>query len=204
MRVLVISPLHDYPTYLSNKAVLDLLDFLKKRNVSYDHLSLFANRFSVNLLAKKGYNGVFYYGHGQEDRLGDILIDFLPLIDANNVGLFQNSIIYTMSCLSGVELGKIAIKKGVKAYFGHSIRYFAFVNLLGSNHDFIADWIKLVNYIPKALVEGKIARKALIEYENFANDLYTRYLKLDKEKNLKILYLNALYLELYGNPAARL
>jgi len=207
MKLLIIAPLHDYPTTLSNKAVKRLVQFIKAHKIKYDLLtSLKANRININRKAKKNqYDGVFYYGHGQEDRLGDWAISIVTLINKKNIHLFKNSIFYTMSCLSGRELAPMAIRAGVKAYYGHTVRYFAFINDIKNNHDFFNDWVKLVNYIPKRLILGDTAGKAMRLYESFSNIIYTKYLYLDKEKNNRyLLYSNALHLELYGDSTATL
>lgn len=201
MKLLIIAPLHDYPTILSNKAVKELIKFVEAYKIEYDFLtSISANRFNINRKAKKNmYDGVFYYGHGEEDRLGDWAMSFLPLIDKKNIHLFKDSIFYTMSCLSGKELAPIAINEGIKTYFGHNVRYFAFVNDIKTDYDFFKDWVKLVNYIPKCLIVGDTTGKAMKKYEKFANSIYIKYLRIDKDKNLLLLYSNALHLELYGD-----
>jgi len=206
MKILIIAPLHDYPTSLSLKAVKKLTRFIKAHKIKYDLLtSVLANRANINRKAKKNkYDAVFYYGHGQEDRLGDWAISFVPLIDKKNIHLFKDSIFYTMSCLSGRELAPAAIKAGVRTYFGHTVRYFAFINEISSDYDFFADWVKLVNYIPKRLIVGDTTGKAMKLYEKFANNIYVKYLHIDKDKNLLLLYSNALHLELYGNSTATL
>ena len=206
MKLLIIAPLHDYPTILSNKAVRRLIKFVEAHKIEYDLLtSVLANRFYINRKAKRNrYNAVFYYGHGQEDRLGDWSMDLFPLIDKKNIHLFKDAIFYTMSCLSGVELAPFAIKEGVKAYFGHNVRYFAFANKFQIDNDFLDDWIKLVNYIPKRLIVGDTTGKAMRLYEHFANTIYAKYLHIDKDTNLKLLYSNALHLELYGDVTATL
>ena len=206
MKILIIAPLHDYPTVLSNKAVRRLTEFAKSYGIEYDLLtSITANRIIINSKMKRNrYNGVFYYGHGQEDRLGDWGMDFMPLIDKNNISLFKDTIIYTMSCLSGKILAPLAIKAGVRAYFGHNVRYFAFVEHLYIDHDFFSDWADLVNFIPKRLMVGDTTGEAMRQYEKFANSIYVKYLHLDRDNNLKLLYSNALHLELYGDSTATL
>lgn len=206
MKLLIIAPLHDYPTILSNKAVKRLIKFIEAHNIEYDLLtSILANRISINRKAKRNrYNAVFYYGHGQEDRLGDWSMDLFPLINKKNIHLFKDTIFYTMSCLSGLELAPFAIKEGVRTYFGHNVRYFAFVNKFQNDNDFFNDWAKLVNYIPKRLIVGDTTGKAMRLYNSFANSLYVKYLHIDKDTNLKLLYSNALHLELYGDSTATL
>ena len=206
MKLLIICPLHDYPTILSNKAVRRLIRFIEAHGIEYDLLtSISANRININRKAKRNkYNAVFYYGHGQEDRLGDWSMDLFPLIDKRNIHLFKDAIFYTMSCLSGLELAPIAIKAGVRTYFGHSVRYFAFVNHFKNGNDFFEDWVKLVNYIPKRLIVGDTTGKSMRLYNHFANTIYAKYLHIDKAVNLELLYSNALHLELYGDITARL
>lgn len=204
MRLLVIAPLHDYPTSLSTRAVFRLTRFMDSRDINYDLLwGLSANRPAINHFARTHtYNGVFYYGHGMEDRLGGALMPIIGLIDAKNIGLFEDTIFYTMACLSGRELSKEAIKKGVSSYYGQTVRYFAFVSKMGLRYDFMDDWIRMVNLIPKRLILGDSTGIALHKYEHYANKLYTRYLELDKDTNLHLVYKNALHLELYGKRDA--
>lgn len=206
MRILLIAPLHDYPTSLSIRAAFQINQFLNSQRIPHDFLWGFsANRPAINYLTRKyTYNGVFYYGHGMEDRLGDALMIIKGLIDTKNIGSLRNSIMYTMACLSGQELAREAIKKGVRAYYGHKIRYFAFVERIGIKYNFLQDWISLVNYIPYQLLNGVSTAIALHKYETYANMLYSRYIGLDKEVNLELLYKNALYLELYGDRDAAL
>jgi len=102
MKLLIIAPKHDYPTILSNRAVRRLIEFIEAHGIAYDLLTTFsANRLNINRKAKRNkYNGVFYYGHGEKDRLGDWSMAILPLIDKRNIHLFKDTIFYTMSCLS--------------------------------------------------------------------------------------------------------
>jgi hypothetical protein len=206
MKLLIIAPLHDYPTMLSNKAVRRLVDFIKKSGIEYDLLtSITANRFILNSKLKRNrYAAVFYYGHGVEDALGDWAIDILPIVNEKNIHLFGSTIIYTMSCLSGIKLAPLAIQKGVKAYFGHNVRYFAFMEYLDIENNFFDDWAELVNFIPQRLILGDTTGEAMRKYEKFANNLYAKYLYIDKGDNLKVLYSNALHLELYGDRDATL
>ena len=206
MKLLIIAPLHDYPTTLSLKAVRRLINFVKAHKIEYDFLtSITANRININRKARKNkYDAIFYYGHGVEDGLGDWALPILPLINKKNIHLFKDSIFYTMSCLSGRELAPIAISEGVRAYYGHTVRYFAFLNDIKTDYDFFEDWVKLVNYIPKRLIVGDTTGKAMRMYESFANMIYAKYLHIDKDKNLLLLYSNALHLELYGDSTATL
>jgi len=216
MNVLVIAPLHDLPTSISNVAVSKLIDWMNRTNIKYTLLRAFAaNRVSVNavnyfnrkvseLFEKERFNAVFYYGHGEEDRVGDFMMRLIPIISTNNIHKFAGMIMYTMACLTGKELARVAIENGVRAYFGQTVRYFASLNNLGTKYNFLNDWYDLVNTIPIALMKGKTAAQALNDYENLANHLYAKYLLINSEINIEVLYSNARHLELYGNPHAKL
>ena len=204
MKVLVIAPLHDFPTLLSSNAVEILRKWMAERRIEYTILTwLNANRLGVELTMRlKKFDAVFYYGHGKTDRLGDFLISLIPIIDEYNIHLFKGTIIYTMSCFSGVELGKIAIQKGVRAYFGQTQKYFAFLNDLF--YSYTDDWIDLINLIPKRLMLHDTCFTALKKYEAAANKLYVKYICHGNDHVLRNLFSNALYMELYGDQQAKI
>jgi hypothetical protein len=216
MNILVIAPLHDLPTSISSVAVNHLLKWIRKNKIRHTVLRFAAaNRISVsfaNALNRalsngkngKRYTAVFYYGHGENDRLGDAFMDVLPIISTKNIHKFSGMVIYTMACLSGLELGPISIEKGVKAYFGQTVRYFASLNTMGREYNFMTDWYELINIIPKSLMMGNTSAQALHDYENLANTLYAKYLLLKNELNQYVLYSNARHLELYGDPHAKI
>jgi len=60
------------------------------------------------------------------------------------------------------------------------------------------DWYELVNEIPKQIILGNTAFSALQSYENLANDLFAKYLTHSNE-NIKLLFQNALYMNLAGD-----
>lgn len=211
MKLLIIAPLHDPATFFSNEAVRRLVEWIDKENVKryreginlikYKVLSgIKASRLTIYL--NRDVDGVFFYGHGLDDRLGDLWIRVLPLIDKRNIHWFKDKIIYTMSCLSGKELGKVAIEKTVKVYFGQTERFYGFIPSL--RHPFFKDWYQLVNVIPKSLISGDQAFIALQKYEKLAKVLHTKYLYLRAKENVYFLFKNALYMELYGDGTAKL
>lgn len=202
MKVLVIAPFHDYATYLSTQAVKRLKKWMDKKGIDYDAPNpLFTSRTFINQYAQRGYDLVCYYGHGLTDRLGGGFIYLYPIFDINNIGLFKDSIIYTMSCLSGKELGRNAVKKGIKTYFGQTVKYFVF--LPDFEYNYLEDWYELINMIPKALMSGSTTRRAMEKYEKHANNLHIKYMRKNK-RNADILFSNALHMILLGNKTARI
>lgn len=202
MKVLVIAPFHDYATYLSIQAVNRLKKWMDKKGINYYAPNpLLTSRHFISLYAKEEYDLVCYYGHGLSDRLGGGFIHFYPIFDINNISLFEDSIIYTMSCLSARKLGREAVKRGVKTYFGQKVKYFTF--LPDHQYDYMEDWYWLVNTIPKALMKGKNAAKAMDIYENRANNLHIKYSAHDI-RNANILFSNALNMIVLGNKMAQI
>lgn len=159
-----------------------------------------ANRLTLSF--NKHYDAVFYFGHGLKDRLGDFFIYILPIISKRNVHWFKDKIIYTMACDSSQELGKFAIERGVRAYFGQTKKYYAFQPSL--NYKYLNDWYDLIISIPKYLMCGDSCFMALQKYEKKANELYSKYLNLNNRMNISMLFSNAMYLELYGDKSATL
>lgn len=152
-----------------------------------------ANRISLWLNRK--VDAIFYMGHGLADRLGDNFMKFIPILDKNNIHWFKNKIIYTMSCLSGLQLAKIAIAKGVRAYYGQTKKYYGFLPRVG--RQIVDDWQNLITIIPKALMLGSTTYEAMNKYDTFSADLHQRY-KSQSPKNSQILFSNAYNLNLYG------
>ncbi len=201
-KILIISPIHDLPTSLSFTATRKLKNWISEQNLAIkvvDLSGINANR--LMLWQHRDADAIFYYGHGLDDRLGDAFMYVVPILDKNNIHWFRNKIIYTMACFSYKELAPEAIKRGVKAYFGHEIQYFGFMPFLRGNY--FNDWYDLVNEIPKQLLLGKTTFQALQSYESLANDLYTRYLT-NPNINIRLLFKNALYMNLAGDREAKI
>lgn len=201
-KIVIISPVHDVATILSNTAARNLKEWIEKQQLDIKVVHLagpLATRLS--LIFHKDASAVFYYGHGLNDRLGDLFIRLVPILDVNNIHWFKGKIVYAMACYSGRELAPHAIRKGVKAYFGQSIKYFGFMPSMSQSY--WKDWYDLVNEIPKQIVLGNTAFSALQSYESLANDLFAKYLKNPNE-NIKLLFQNALYMNLYGDYSAKI
>jgi hypothetical protein len=177
MRVLLIAPVYDVPTTISNRAVFEFYGWLQQKKVPTEFLwgplalrSIFENK--VN----SGFDLICYFGHGVEDALiGSELLS--TLLDLKNAGKVQKpKIIYTMACLSGVKLGPEIAKNNV-GYFGHATYYYAAFGEPG--YDYYKDWAEYITLIPKLLLEGYSTTEAFEKY----NEELTRLLeKYDKER----------------------
>ena len=201
-KILIISPVHDIATILSYTAAKRLKKWIKEQRISINVVHLagpLATRLSLWL--NRDADAIFYFGHGLKDRVGDLFIRLIPILDTKNIHWFKDKIVYTMACFSFNELGQTAIRKGVKAYFGQSIRYFGFIPSM--EQSYWNDWYDLVNEIPKQIILGNSTYSALQSYENLANDLFAKYL-LNPNTNLKLLFQNALFMNLAGDRSAKL
>lgn len=211
MKILIVSPLHDPATVISNIATSNLVDWIKEENIErrnngfsliqYKALTgLSANRFA--LYRNRNVDALFYYGHGLKDRLGDFWIYLLPILDKKNIHWFKDKIIYTMACYSGKNLGQVAIKNGVKTYYGQTTPFFGFVPSL--KHQYFKDWFELVNMIPISLMKGETSFSALESFESKARDFYSKYLNRSENMNAQLLFSNALNMEIFGDKMATL
>ncbi len=211
MKILIIAPFHDLATSISSTAVDFLILWIQNRNIvlnkqgrkliQYKSLRFIAaNRWAIPL--NQGYDGIFYFGHGLKDRLGDFAIGFLPIIDTKNCNLLAGSVVYTMACYSGETLAPTCINRGVKAYFGQTTQFYGFMPTI--KQEYLADWYRLVNVIPISLMLGNSCSRALEEYEGYANELRVKYLVKPPSVNSKLLFSNALNMNLYGDKTAKL
>lgn len=176
MKILLIAPLYDIPTITSNIAVEHILEYAgNKFNIDIDLLwGIMANRFAYSIYNKfKKYDAIFYWGHGEANRLLGTHI-WSSIINTKNVYKVRDTIIDTMACHSLKELGKKAIDDGVKAYIGTDAVYYA--AFPEKERNFLADWIDYTTARAIALLDGKTMKEA---YDIFIQKA-TYYLKIYK------------------------
>jgi hypothetical protein len=164
--LLIVSPTFDIPTSLSAIAANDLTTFLKAHNIQFEAMfGLLPGRFYFETYLKTHPNiqAIFYLGHGSEQKLYGSEI-FWAMLDTENDSILKDKIVFTMACLSSVELGPDAIKKGCKAYFGHTVLYNAAYS--DESHDFLGDWIDYVTHVPKMLAQGATCGSAFAAYKS--------------------------------------
>ncbi len=93
--------------YLSNEQKFSIhnLDSTKTNHI-----------YISNILKDNLSNSIFIaYSHGSETSL---LCDSKAYLDEFNSNLFENSIVYAMTCLAGAKLGKELINQGCKVFVG--------------------------------------------------------------------------------------
>lgn len=208
LKVLLIAPLMDLPTFTSNLGVSEVLTYASnKDNIDIDLLwGLAANRLSYNIATKlKKYGAVFYWGHGKEERLlGAHLL--WSIINKKNILKAGDTPFDTMACLSAIDLGAFAVKNGTKAYIGTTDLYYAAYP--EKERNFLRDWINYTSIRQKSLLDGKTFGEA---YQDFI-DRITYYINLYKSfgdyRNYDWYYESALHnlktTILIGDPNTRL
>lgn len=208
IKILLISPLLDLPTVTSNLATYDLIKYIDaKHNIDLDLLwGIGATRWFFNSYAKrKKYDLIAYLGHGEKDRLlGNHL--FWSIINKKNVYRAKDMIIATMACFSSAELGKVAIKNGVKAYIGTRKEYYAFFP--EKERNFLKDWRVITTTYFKELIDGKTAGDAFGKFLAIGKQYLKLYARNINYRNydwyFSALKHNLEYTELLGDPNARL
>lgn len=118
---LITRPQHDKETsYLHSfsKAIISIVK--DERKIHLNNLEgTKADRTNVERgLSSKEKTLAFFNGHGNEETVFGH--EDKAILDKNNVKLTKDKIVYALACSSLVTLGKVAVKKGAKAYIGYS------------------------------------------------------------------------------------
>jgi hypothetical protein len=167
VKTLVIAPQFDLPTTISTSAVIELLTWMVQHNYPVDVLYSLAATRSIVESQINNYDFICYFGHGSENALigEDIIADLFfgkAMLDLVNAPKVQKpKIIYTMACLSGLELGPFIGKQNI-AYFGHRMEYFAAFD--DPTHAYYEDWADYITFIPKQILQGVSCQDALDQY----------------------------------------
>ena len=117
---LITRPSHDKETsylYSFSKAIVEIVK--KDKNIRLTELSMKnANRKELEKsLLTKDSTLIFLNGHGNSETVFGH--SNKAILDAKNISLTKNKIVYALACDSLISLGKLAIKKGAKAYIGY-------------------------------------------------------------------------------------
>lgn len=204
-KVLIIAPLNDVVTVTSNMATYHLLDWIGNRsfNLDIDYLvGGLANRFFLGLMtARKKYDLVIYYGHGNPDNLKGVHI-LRSMIDKVNIKYLKGMTMSTMACYSGSELAKEAIKQGIVSYIGTVTPYYA--AFPEKERNFLKDWVDYTTIKDKLLLRRKSFREAFRGFQDRGQYYINLYAKKKHYRNYD-WYLNAVKsnlknTKLFGNP----
>ena len=175
MRILLIAPLVDIPTIVSNLAIFEILAYADtKPDIDIDYLpGIMANRFMYNLYTTfKKYDLIIYYGHGEKDRLmGNHF--YWSIINKKNVRRTNPASFDTMACHSAAGLGMLTVKQGTKAYIGTTDLYYA--AFPEKEYNFLRSWIDYTTIKTKALLDGKTFGEAYKAFLDTINKYITLY-----------------------------
>jgi hypothetical protein len=177
MRILVSYDLEDIATTSTYKFGYLISEYLESKGFNVTRLDGFKctrDFLFLSLLDEK--NLLIYAGHGVENALvGFSFPNYWigrPFVGFDNADWLSGKIVYTIACLSGKKLAKIAIEKGAIAYFGAiDVMYVGFPMERNYMDDFIETWIEPIIQ----LINGKTVQEAYdayIEKCNYFIELY--------------------------------
>jgi len=205
--IVVAYPHHDIATTISAHVADDLIDWLRQEG--FEVRDLYGAKAVRPLLwgsLLKPTKLVCYYGHGSEIRwLGQFPPNYF--LDAENAEWMKGMVAFTYACYTAKELGKSAIERGVRTYFGSDEpMYVAFPEY---DHDYLADLIDCINTIPKELLKGASAESAYRAYKEKVRSYVELYENRVADWPNADWYAmafkhNAEHYRLLGDPKARL
>lgn len=187
--VIVIRPSATLPTRLSHIYAGELIDWLNVTGVEVIDIqkglvsqpSLYAALSKVKIESETPPI-VCYYGHGFADKLvGDELAFEIPFVGEHlalvkegfNTSWFNNCIVYSYACLSGLRLGPSIVKSGALAYYGGTGS--TYVGFPEGENDYSKDFAVMANTIPKAIVNGYSLCEAMILYRKTCDYYVAQY-----------------------------
>jgi len=173
----------DLPTFTSNLAVADLASYMRsQQNINVDYLwGVGSNRWAFNNYMKRHkYNAVFYFGHGTEKGLkGTHFVG--NIIDKNNAHFLKDTMVISMACLAGKQLGYDIVSAGAKCFVGFTDLYYA--AFIEKERNFFIDWKDYTLSYFKAILEGKNAHEAHETFVRNCNKYIKLYEPFKKNKN---------------------
>lgn len=200
------------PTSLSAIAAGRLAAFLNEKKVPFTLLpGLLPGRwyFETFLQNHPEVDAIFYLGHGTEKTLVGSEV-FWAMLDTENNKILKDKIVWTMACLSAVDLGPDSIKDGCRAWFGHLVLYNAAYS--DESHAFMDDWIDYVIHTPKLLAQGLTCGEAFAAYKAKLAGYIARYEEMERDPTkypnadwvVTTARSNLTEYRLLGDPSARL
>lgn len=160
--VIIVAPHMDLPTTFSAEAAFELADWLETHGVKYKMLygvqaNPYSFKFAIRLFKPKL---ICYYGHGTPSSLFG---QWGNMVTVESAYILGNQLVYTMACESAKELGK-RVGELNGNYFGSTQpMYGGFPEF---EHNYLKDFIECWNIIPRYLLAGYTAEKALQAYKS--------------------------------------
>lgn len=183
MRVLVVYPLDSMPTTATAYAGDKISNMFEEKGHQVTRLNaLLASKFPFDLqLNLKKADFIAYLGHGGKDRLyGQLPFGvYMPLVSLTDKGKLVASVVFTIACLSGMQLGN---SKPSRAYYG-SLDYM-YVAFPDAEHNWLEDFAETWKIIPEYFADGgDDYYKALELYKQKCTEYINEYKKHPEWKN---------------------
>jgi hypothetical protein len=119
-KILITRPNHDQTVRYISAWAEKVIEFAKKKNFTVlDLKNERARRKSLESMLEKQDPGlVFLNGHGSKKAVAG-QDDEILVCPGVNENIFNNKIIYSLSCSSGKELGPVLVENGAKSFIGY-------------------------------------------------------------------------------------
>jgi len=206
-RVVVTYALDSAPTAIVATIADHAAEILRKHH-DVDVLAIIsATRipFFIAHMLKK-YDGIFYFGHGDTDRLyGQLPFGLISplMIKTDNI---KTKIIYAVACLAGKEFAPSIISRGTRAIIANT--NYTFVAVPSKERNYFKDFLDIFTTPVKVLANGGTASEAyhaLMGKINNYKNLYQANLRVwpNADYYLWALEMNSGF-KLFGDPDARL
>ncbi|MBI2025535.1 hypothetical protein HYT04_01980 [Candidatus Kaiserbacteria bacterium] len=121
MQLLITTPHYDEGTHYLHAWSQLLIEEAKRKGAKVKVLEredVTRDQFQ-SYLKKQPFNLVVLNGHGNEYAVAGKSNEEIILATDNGDNLFENKIIYTRACSSGVILGHVLIEKGAEGFVGY-------------------------------------------------------------------------------------
>jgi len=139
---------------------------------------------------------IIHYDHGSEYTLyGQNNNAIIPIIDAQNVSLFDGKAASTVSCESALGLGPLAVGANARAYLGYDELHWVHLWYLNQ-------FTEAANAANFALLEGKTYQQAYDIAIQKYNEKYTELLSADSQAAALMLH-NRNHLQIIGDASAK-
>lgn len=208
----VVYTLDSAPTYVTSQWAERYIKFLKDEG---EDVTVASPPFGSTLLGRWWYekttdaNVLVYLGHGLPSKIlgqatfGGLLASLIPLIKVGDKP--EGTTIYSLSCLTGIELLPYLAKKLEKNGIGFT--NYAYIAYNSVEHNYMRDFGDLYFTIIKALQQREPLSMARRRFIRKANELISLYRDIGSFKakgHIKNLRKLKEAIQVYGNKMWRL
>jgi hypothetical protein len=209
MKAVIAAPFLIPPTHLSFILMDKVKELFSKKYKTEFLPGPLATRPSFNYVLEKDgeIETVIYGGHGTEDMLvGEDIITGMLSKDRLPENLRNKIVVAIPACLSAIDLGPEAIRRGAKAYAGaKDVMYAAYDD--EERRYFSDDWVGSHLLLYQTLLDGGTIGEAVKRYQERCRELaehYRRSRLLNGDWHAMAFEHNAAVTEVLGDSNARL